>query len=99
MPTGPLRHPSPLAFAAALSVGLLALEARAQDQQTITIGVGQQKVISVPGGVQRLSIGEPEIADVKAIGNNEVLVLGVGEGRTTLLIWRPNDTRLSYLIS
>jgi len=54
------------------------------DQGTISLGVGQQKVIQV-SNVARVAIGEP-------------VVTGVGEGRTSLLVWRTNDTRLSYVV-
>jgi pilus assembly protein CpaC len=65
---------------------------------TISLGVGQQKVIQV-SNVARVAIGEPDVADVKQVGGgNELLVTGVGEGRTSLLVWRNNDTRLSYVI-
>ena len=46
-----------------------------------------------------MAIGEPEIADVKQVGGSgELLITGVGEGRTSLLVWRSNDTRLSYVV-
>src|ERR1700694_5919688 len=65
---------------------------------TISLGVGQQKVIQV-GNWHGVAIGEPDVADVKQVGGgNELLVTGVGEGRTSLLVWRHNDTRLSYVI-
>ena len=65
---------------------------------TISLGVGQQKVIQV-ANVARVAIGEPDVADVKQVGGgNELLITGVGEGRTSLLVWRNNDTRLSYVI-
>src|SRR3954471_4631925 len=68
------------------------------DGGTISLGVGQQKVIQV-SNVARVAIGEPDVADVKQVGGgNELLVTGVGEGRTSLLVWRNNDTRLSYVI-
>ncbi|HEY4730803.1 MAG TPA: pilus assembly protein N-terminal domain-containing protein, partial [Myxococcales bacterium] len=64
----------------------------------ISLGVGQQKVIQL-GNVARVAIGEPEIADVKQVGGGgELLITGVGEGRTSLLVWRSNDTRLSYVV-
>jgi pilus assembly protein CpaC len=31
-------------------------------------------------------------------GGGELLITGVGEGRTSLLVWRQNDARLSYLV-
>ena len=64
----------------------------------IALGVGQQKVLQL-GNIARVAIGEPEIADVKQVGGgSELLITGMGEGRTTLLVWRINDTRLSYLV-
>ncbi len=87
---------SPLAAALLL---LCASQARAQSEGgTISLGVGQQKVIQV-ANVARVAIGEPDVADVKQVGGgNELLITGVGEGRTSLLVWRNNDTRLSYVI-
>ena len=78
---------------------LCASQARAQSEGgTISLGVGQQKVIQV-SNVARVAIGEPDVADVKQVGGgNELLVTGVGEGRTSLLVWRNNDSRLSYVI-
>jgi len=65
---------------------------------TISLGVGQQKVIQV-SNVARVAIGEPDVADVKQVGGgNELLITGVGEGRTSLLVWRNNDSRISYVI-
>jgi pilus assembly protein CpaC len=97
----------PLGIAARCALFIVALgifaspAARAQaagDGSTISLGVGQQKTISV-SNVQRVAIGDPEIADVKQVGGGSELILtGVGEGRTSLLVWRANDSRISYLI-
>src|SRR5260221_7834864 len=78
---------------------LASLPAVAQSEGgTISLGVGQQKVIQV-SNVARVAIGEPDVADVKQVGGgNELLVTGVGDGRTSLLVWRTKDTRLSYVI-
>src|SRR5438270_713455 len=78
---------------------LASLPAAAQSEGgTISLGVGQQKVIQV-SIVARVATGEPDVADVKQVGGgNELLVTGVGEGRTSLLVWRTNDTRLSYVV-
>ena len=64
----------------------------------ISLGVGQQKILQL-GNVARVAIGEPEVADVKQVGaGGELLITGIGEGRTSLLVWRKNDARLSYLV-
>jgi len=68
------------------------------DSSTISLGVGTQRVINVPG-IARIAIGDASIADVKPLGTSQVLIVGQAEGRTTLLIWKSNGTRLSYLIS
>jgi pilus assembly protein CpaC len=93
---GLLRNPALRTLPALL---LLAAQAGAQSEGgTISLGVGQQKVIQV-SNVARVAIGEPDVADVKQVGGgNELLITGVGEGRTSLLVWRTNDTRLSYVI-
>ena len=90
------------AFSLAALFLLASTQARAQAQadngSTISLGVGQQKTISV-SNVQRVAIGDPEVADVKQVGGGgELLITGVAEGRTSLLVWRSNDSRISYLV-
>jgi len=85
-----------------LAGALLALAPAAAVAQSegavIHLGVGQQKTLAV-GNVQRVAIGDPEIADVKQVGGgNELLLTGVGEGRTSLLVWQRSDRRLSYAV-
>ncbi len=92
------------AFAATLGLALaasalFALPARAQSEGgTITLAVGEQKVIQV-SNVSRVAIGEPDVADVKQVGGgNELLITGVGKGRTSLLVWQHNERRIAYVI-
>src|SRR5690242_4015042 len=82
-----------------LAAVLLATPALADpDAGVINLGVGQQKVIRV-ANVARVAIGEPEVADVKQVGGGgELLITGVGEGRTSLLVWRSGEARLSYAV-
>jgi pilus assembly protein CpaC len=69
------------------------------DGSVIALGVGEQRVIQL-ADVSRVAIGEPEIADVKQVGGGgELLLTGIGEGRTSLLVWRRNRARLSYLVT
>ena len=77
---------------------LLSAVALGQEGGNISLGVGTQKVITVPG-IQRVAVGDSAIADVKTIGNNQLLVIGAGEGKTTLLIWKSSGQRISYLVS
>ncbi|HEX8441485.1 pilus assembly protein N-terminal domain-containing protein, partial [Archangium sp.] len=70
----------------------------AQDSSTINLGVGTQKVMTVPG-TTRIALGDPSIAEVKVIGNNQILVIGQAEGKTTLLVWKSSGQRVSYLVT
>ncbi|MBL9037701.1 MAG: pilus assembly protein N-terminal domain-containing protein [Archangium sp.] len=70
----------------------------AQEGGTISLGVGTQKVITVPG-IQRVAVGDAAVADVKTIGNNQLLIIGSAEGKTTLLLWKTSGQRVSYLVS
>lgn len=84
--------------AALLACALYSTPARAQEGTTISLGVGQQKVIQV-SDVQRVAIGEPDVADVKQVGGGgELLVTGITAGRTSLLIWKTNGSRVGYSI-
>ncbi len=78
-----------------LGIGLCA---SAEETAVINLGVGTQKVLTVPG-ISRIAVGDPSVADVKTIGKNQVLVVGAGEGKTTLLIWQGTGHRTSYAVS
>jgi pilus assembly protein CpaC len=72
--------------------------ALAQEGSTISLGVGTQKVLPVPG-VTRVAIGDPAVAEVKTLGSGQLLISGQGEGKTTLLVWKSSGQRVSYLIA
>ncbi|MBI5544931.1 MAG: pilus assembly protein N-terminal domain-containing protein [Deltaproteobacteria bacterium] len=87
----------PRALAVAVVLAVAAPAYPQDDNSTIAIGVGTQKVLSIPG-IARIAIGDPGIADVKPINSSQLLIVGQAEGGTTLLIWKSNGSRLSYLI-
>jgi pilus assembly protein CpaC len=87
-------------FRAGLGALLLAAAAAVAQGEgaTLTLGVGQQKTLTLRN-VQRVAIGDPEVADVKQIGGgSELLLTGVGEGRTSLLVWFRDERRMSYSV-
>ena len=69
-----------------------------QSGDEIVLGVGAQRVLTVRQGIERISIGDPEVADVKPLGRDQVLVLAGKAGRTTLLIWRVGGVRQSHAV-
>ena len=87
---------------AAALVALLALvaggSALAQEGSTVSLGVGSQKVLTIPG-LSRVALGDPSIAEVKTLGSGQLLITGQSEGKTTLLVWKTSGQRVSYLVA
>src|SRR5690606_12934762 len=83
-------------FALLLALFVAAGPRSAAAESVIHLGVGTQKVLKIRGGIQRIAVGNPEIADVRPLGDGEILVVGVREGRTTLLVWRASGARDSH---
>ena len=54
--------------------------------KNLEMDVGAQKVLDVQS-IARVAVGDPNVADVKPIGNHQLLIVGKAEGRTTLLVW------------
>ena len=58
---------------------------------------GSSRILTVPG-LSRIAVGDPTVASVKAVGGNQVLVVGAQDGRTTLMVWKDNGQRLTYTV-
>jgi len=58
-----------------------------QEAELIAIAYGSSAVVSVPGGLRRVSIASPDIADAVVVSETEVVVNGKAAGATSLLIW------------
>ncbi|WP_163997398.1 type II and III secretion system protein family protein [Pyxidicoccus caerfyrddinensis] len=88
-------HAAALSALVALVAGGSAL---AQEGSTVSLGVGSQKVLTIPG-LSRVALGDPTIAEVKTLGSGQLLITGLGEGKTTLLVWKTSGQRVSYLVA
>jgi Flp pilus assembly secretin CpaC len=67
------------------------------DNELITLGVGLQKTMAAEG-VKRIAVGNPQIANVQMVSNKELLLTGVAEGRTSLIVWFSDEKRVSYAV-
>lgn len=63
---------------------------RVKDQeikQVLRLRLGSSKVIKTPFPVTRVSVGNPEIADIVVISDREIYVNALGPGVTNLTLW------------
>lgn len=67
-------------------------------QSSVLVVKGQTALILQPVALQRLSIANPEIAEVFAVSPQEILVNGKALGSTSLLLWDSNGGRRLYSI-
>lgn len=73
---------------------LLAQRLITQSQQTIKLARGASAVFINPIALQRISVGDPAIAEATALNGNEVLINGKSVGSTSLLLWDNTGVRL-----
>jgi Flp pilus assembly secretin CpaC len=80
-----------------LSVEAMAAMAPSRPSDMVALGVGYQKSFLAPD-VKRVAVGDPKVADVTVVDGKEILLTGIAPGRTSLLVWRTNDVRSSYVV-
>lgn len=59
----------------------------------VKVAQGNSAVLTFPTSLQRVSVGNPELADAVVVSAREVVVNGKERGTTTLLAWDDNGTR------
>jgi pilus assembly protein CpaC len=64
----------------------------------ITLARGQSFLLVHPVSVQRVSIGDPNIADAVVVSPHEVLVNGRALGSTTLIVWDQAGARHTFTV-
>src|SRR3974377_2440855 len=55
--------------------------------QVLRLRTGSSKVLRTPFPITRISVGDPEIADILLISEKEIYVNGLAPGATNLSIW------------
>jgi pilus assembly protein CpaC len=106
-----MRQSSPTSPVCALLLGLAALAAtpqslaqeaadqiiRATRSTTFSVPIFKSRVVDLPEPVKRVSIGNPDIADVLLLGNDSIYVLGKDLGATNVMLWDREDNLVSAL--
>lgn len=106
-----MHQTSPTSIVCALLLGLTASTVAAQgttqettDQiiratrsTTFSVPIFKSRVVDLPEPVRRVSIGNPDIADVLLLGNDGLYVLGKDLGATNVMLWDRDDRLVSAL--
>jgi Flp pilus assembly secretin CpaC len=79
----------------------VAPEIQAQPGQItrLDLPAGRSYPLATPVGVTRVSIANPDIADVIVVGTRELVINSKADGETDAIIWLANGSRLHYRIS
>lgn len=74
--------------AAPSSVVAAAPVAPAEIGPSLSLVVGKSTLLRLPGPIQRISVGNPAVADVTLISARELYLLGKSFGSTNVIMWR-----------
>ena len=65
----------------------------------LDLPVGRSYPLTTPVGITKVSIANPDVADVVVIGTRELVINSKGAGETDAIFWLANATRLHYRVS
>jgi pilus assembly protein CpaC len=77
----------PLLLLCANAVSAHAQRVLSQPERVISVSKGASALLTNPLPIQRLSVGDPGIAEALVLSPREVLINGKGLGTTTLFLW------------
>ncbi|HEX5830127.1 MAG TPA: pilus assembly protein N-terminal domain-containing protein [Gemmatimonadaceae bacterium] len=86
-----------LACAAALAPALLGAQER--NVVRVDLPVGRSYPVETPSPINRVSVANPEVADVAVIGERDVVINARGSGETDVIIWAANQPRQHLRVS
>ena len=69
----------------------------AERNTSLTVPIYKSRVVTLSAPAKRVSIGNPDIADVLIIGSGELYILGKDLGATNVLLWDRNDQLISAI--
>lgn len=69
------------------------------DAEILQVDVGEQRVLETERRIERVALGNPEIAGYNVLGASTLLLTGLARGDTTLLLWlRGSDEPTRYTL-
>lgn len=80
-----------LVWLAMLPVQYALAQASSAPVQRLTLAVGKSMIYSPTEAIKRVSVGNPEIADIISLDGKEIYLLGKKPGATNLTLWPERD--------
>lgn len=77
---------------------VLSVSALASEPGHLSIEVGEERRVSLPEPSSRVSIADPQVADVVVLQPKELLLIGKTPGQTSLMIWQAEHRVLQYRV-
>src|SRR5215469_15419303 len=69
----------------------------AERNTSLTVPIYKSRVVTLSTPAKRVSIGNPDIADVLIVGSGELYILGKDLGATNVLLWDRNDQLIAAI--
>lgn len=69
----------------------------AERYTNLTVPIYKSRIVTLPTPAKRVSVSNPDIADVLLVGTGELYVLGKDLGSTNVLLWDRDDRLISSL--
>lgn len=70
---------------------------RAGRSADLSVPVYKSRIVDVPGPVSRVSVGNPDVADILILRSTQIYVLGKALGSTNVLLWDRDDILVSTI--
>ncbi len=64
---------------------------RIPEEHALTLLEGKSTVVALEHRVSRLSVGQPQVADVVLLGHRDLYLVGKSAGSTNVLLWQDHD--------
>ena len=65
--------------------------------QSISVPQNKSRLVEIPGSAKKVSVGNPNVADILILRSNKIYVLGKQLGTTNVIVWDSRDRLITVL--
>lgn len=76
----------------------LAAQNASPDTRTVQVALNKSRVVGLPGAVNTVSVGNPDVADVRVMRAREIYIVGRSLGTTNVVLWDRSE-RVQQIIN